>query len=105
MTIQDIPAGDIAKIYDELQATQPLETARLRVVVRMEQPGLDSLATRRTVVRMFLREAEQYRRVKKLLSERRPEPMRSSPVEQIKELTAHLNPMGELTGGNFGASF
>jgi len=105
MTIQDIPAGDIAKIYDELQARQPLETARLRVVVRTEQPGLSTLATKRRVVWIFLGDREEYRSVKKLLSERRPEPMRSSPLEQIKGLTANLNPKGEQTGGNFRADF
>jgi hypothetical protein len=34
----------------------------------------------------------------------RPEPTRSSPIEQLKGLTSILNEYGELTGGNYRSS-
>ncbi|SRR6266480_4084618 len=105
MTIRDIPTGIVIKLYDDFQRQIPIETARCTVAVRKRWPGLSSIAVKHRVLTLLIRNVQQYRLSRKHLSAPRTEPMRSSPLEQIKVLTSILNPMGERTGGNYRARF
>jgi hypothetical protein len=105
MDLRDIGRGTAARYYDQLQAHYPQQVERLRTAVRREMPGISEAATRQRVVRRLVRTPALYRLLRECISGPQPESGRSSPSEQAKGLTAGFHYRGELTGGNFGASF
>ena len=106
MTKLDIDAGTVVRMYDDFQAYQPRQTAAVTETVRLERPGLPWIIVRRRVVGLLLSDdRRRYQAARKVFSTPRPEPTRSSPLEQVKGLTSILNPRGERTGGMYRASF
>jgi hypothetical protein len=106
MHLQDISTGTAAKIYDLLQMEWPQLTERLRTLIRKEHPHLTEISLRRRVVgRLVTQDARLYPAAQRRLLAGGAEPAGSSPLEQIKMRTAILNPLGEMTGGNYRANF
>lgn len=105
MKFRDLDPGVIAQLYDLLQADHPHRVEKQRTQVRMECGNVPERALRRRVIERLLGDKQVYRLMRERLMVKVREPMRSSPLEEIKALTAILNPMGERTGGNFGAAF
>ncbi len=106
MTTRDIGASTIAKIYDQYYEDLPDRTERYRERAWRDHPRFSTLGIKRVVLERYERDDPRlFKLMRKRISVPRPEPRRTSPTEQIKMLTSILNPTGEQTGGNFGASF
>jgi hypothetical protein len=106
MTTRDIGNSAKAKLYDQYYEIFPARTERYRERARLEHPQFSDLGIKGLVLDRFERDAlGVFREIRKQIAIPRPEPRRTSPREQIKMRTSILNPAGELTGGNFGASF
>jgi hypothetical protein len=106
MTTRDVSYGEVIKLYDDYQTQWLQKTLKLTEKVRMEHLGIKEIDCKRKVIeRLQVEDPKQYRLLRSNLDARRPEPRRSSPLDQIGWRTASLDPMGELTGGNFGAGF
>jgi hypothetical protein len=106
MTTRDIGNSTKAKLYDQYHEMFPARTERYRERARLEHPEFSELGIRGLVLDRFEHDAlGVFKVMRKQISVLRPEPIRTSPTKQIKMSTSILNPAGELTGGNFGASF
>lgn len=106
MTTRNTGNSTKAKIYDQYQEVFPARTERYRESARLQHPGFSELVIRQVVLERFERDdLGVFKEMRKQISVPKPEPRQSSPTEQIKMRTSILNPAGELTGGNFGASF
>jgi hypothetical protein len=106
MTTRDIGNSTKAKLYDLYHEFFPARTERYRERARLQHPEFSEFGIRCIVLQRFEHDAIGFFiEMRKQNSVRRPEPKRMSPTEQMKMRTSILNPAGELTGGNFGASF
>ena len=98
--------SSIPQLYDFFRVQRPRQIEKLMVAIRMGNPFISTAALQRRVVDQLLQgDPGLYRGVRENLARPGPEPMRFSPLEQIKMRTAVLNPMGEMTGGNYTAAF
>jgi hypothetical protein len=106
MTTRDISNSTKAKLYDLYHEFFPTRTERYRERARLAHPEFSELGIRWIVLERFEHDGLGiFKEMREQISVRRPEPRRMSPTEQMKMRTSILNPAGELTGGNFGASF
>lgn len=102
MIIPTLPRPEVHLLHDVLVTRFPEEAGRLRIAAYA--PNLSRAARQRRIVELALADdPARYRFLLRLARAQRVEPHRLSPLEQIKARTGHLNPFGELTGGNFGA--
>jgi hypothetical protein len=103
----DYTATDIRKMYDDwctLRGARGVQRYMERA--RRERPRtINSIVHKRLALGCLqVDDPALFRALQGGRKLRRPEPARSSPLEQIKGRTSLLNEYGEMTGGNYRSS-
>lgn len=95
----------VAKLHDDLHTHDPQLADTLRAKVRMRWPSLgrpSSTRQKRLVLEQLRREyPDAFHFLWIHVDTERPEPIRTSPLDQIRSRTSFFYPRGQRTGGNF----